>query len=238
MKTMKVVVMNFSGNVGKSTLAAHMLAPRMKEPRIFSVETLNVDASDEGVDVERVRAKRFTELLDEVILAEAAIVDVGASNAEDFMRGMRALSGSHEEFDYFVVPAVSSSKQIVDTLNTVHALAELGIARERIRVAFNRVEEGEPVQDDFAPIFLASMRGQEFTVLPEATIYSNEVFGRLKGAGISLAQICSDETPWRDRVRTAQTDAERNRAMDMLKLKRMSGSASANLDVAFRALFA
>lgn len=235
---MKVVVMNFSGNVGKSTLAAHMLAPRMKEARIFAVESLNVDASDEGVDVERVRGKRFAELLDEVILADTAIVDVGASNAEDFMRGMRALAGSHEEFDYFVVPAVSSSKQIVDTLNTTRALSQLGIEQQRIRILFNRVEEGDAVQDEFAELFEVATETRAFVVEPEATVYSNEVFGRLKSVGISLAHICSDTTPWRERIRTAQTEAERDHAMDMLKLKRMSGSASANLDVAFRALFA
>ncbi len=235
---MKVVVMNFSGNVGKSTLAAHMLAPRMKEARIFAVESLNVDASDEGVDVERVRGKRFAELLDEVILADTAIVDVGASNAEDFMRGLRALAGSHEEFDYFVIPVVASTKQIVDTINTISSLSALGVERERIRVLFNRVDDGDTVQEEFSALFAVANEGQEFLLRPEATVYANEVFGRLKGAGISLANICSDNTPWRERIRTAQTENERNHAMDMLKLKRMSGSASANLDAAFRALFA
>jgi len=41
---MKVVVINFSGNVGKSTIAAHLLKPRMNDAKIFSIETLNVSA--------------------------------------------------------------------------------------------------------------------------------------------------------------------------------------------------
>jgi hypothetical protein len=235
---MKVAVLNFSGNVGKSTLAAHMLAPRMGATRIFSVESLNVDAGGEGVDVERVRGKRFAELLDEVMLADTAIVDVGASNAEDFMRGMKMLGGSHEEFDAFVIPTVSSSKQIVDTLNTARALAELGVPGERIRILFNRVEEGDKVQDDFSEIFAVSIESRAFRAAPEAVVYANEVFGRLKSAGLSLAQICADTTPWRQRMRSGATPSEVDHAMGMLQIKRMSGGAKANLDAAYDALFA
>lgn len=235
---MKVAVINFSGNVGKSTLAAHMLAPRMQDPRIFSVESLNVDAADEGVDVERVRGKRFAELIDEVMVAPAAVIDVGASNAEDFMRGMRSMNGSHQELDYFIVPTVSMSKQIIDTINTAGALAGLGVPRHKIRILFNRVEEGDVVQEDFAELFVSSLEEQTFTVNPEAVVYSNEVFGRLKGVHASLAQISADSTPWRERVREAKTDGDRDHALRMLALKRLSSSANANLDVAYRALFA
>lgn len=235
---MKVAVLNFSGNVGKSTLAAHMLAPRMGAARIFSVESLNVDAGGEGVDVERVRGKRFAELLDEVMLADTAIVDVGASNAEDFMRGMKTLDGSHDEFDAFVVPTVKSSKQVMDTLNTLSAIAALGVPRSKIRVLFNRVEEGEAVQKDFSEIFTFARATNEFVIHPQATVYANEVFGRLKSAGLSLAQICADTTPWRERMRSGATPSEVDHAMGMLQIKRMSGGAKANLDAAYDALFA
>ena len=39
---MKVVVMNFSGNVGKTTVAGHLLKPRMGNAPIFSIESINV----------------------------------------------------------------------------------------------------------------------------------------------------------------------------------------------------
>ena len=45
---MKIVVINFSGNVGKSTVAAHLLKPRMNNATLFSIETLNDDAAVEG----------------------------------------------------------------------------------------------------------------------------------------------------------------------------------------------
>ena len=56
---MKVCVLNFSGNVGKSTIAAHLLQPRLNA-QVFSVESLNVDASSDGVEVAGCEASTTT----------------------------------------------------------------------------------------------------------------------------------------------------------------------------------
>ena len=56
---MKVAVINFSGNVGKTTVAAHLLKPRMRDATIFSVESLNLDASADGIAVEKMRGRKF-----------------------------------------------------------------------------------------------------------------------------------------------------------------------------------
>ena len=39
------------------------------------------------------------------------IVDIGASNVEDLLTLMRKFKGSHENFDYSLVPAISDIKQ-------------------------------------------------------------------------------------------------------------------------------
>ena len=52
---MKVAVINFSGNVGKTTVAGHLLKPRMGDAPIFSVESLNVDATSDGLAVEKLK---------------------------------------------------------------------------------------------------------------------------------------------------------------------------------------
>ena len=41
---MKVAVINYSGNVGKSTVAGHLLKPRLKDAPIFSIESINQGA--------------------------------------------------------------------------------------------------------------------------------------------------------------------------------------------------
>ena len=39
------------------------------------------------------------------------VVDIGASNVEDLLALMRKYRGSHENFDYFVIPTVPALKQ-------------------------------------------------------------------------------------------------------------------------------
>ncbi len=108
---MKVAVVNFSGNTGKSTISKHLLLPRIKDAELITVEPIN---ADEG-DGEKVRGKQFGALMEQLMLIDAAVVDVGSSNVEDFMKLMMQYRGSHEDIDFFVVPAVKDSKQIKDT---------------------------------------------------------------------------------------------------------------------------
>ena len=149
---MKIAVINFSGNVGKTTVAGQLLKPRMGNAPIFSIESLNLDASSDGLEVEKIRGKKFRELQNQLIQMDSVIVDVGASNVEDFLKMMQQVSGSHDEFDLFIVPVVKEKKQQGDTVNTIHALAKLGIPPEKIRVIFNKVDTDESVDEEFISI--------------------------------------------------------------------------------------
>ena len=82
----------------------------MAEAPIFSVESLNIDASTDGIDVEKMRSK-YKELTDQLMNLDSAIIDVGASNVEEFLKLMQRYSNSHEEFDYFIIPVVKDRKQ-------------------------------------------------------------------------------------------------------------------------------
>nr|ATZ71592.1 Stability protein StdB [Enterobacter sp. HP19] len=131
---MKVATINFSGNNGKTTLAEHVFAARMPGALQLTIETIN--AGNE--DIEKVRGKDFGQMMEAVMLADQAIVDVGASNVEDTMKLMKQYSGSHEEFDYFVVPAVKESKQLEDTLATIQALSSLAFLPKRLELCLTR----------------------------------------------------------------------------------------------------
>src|SRR5476649_1402114 len=111
---MKIAVINFSGNVGKSTVARHLLAPRMNNAQVISIESINSD----GTEDEAIRGKQFGDLIEAMALMDDAVVDIGASNVEDLINQMKQYRGSHEDFDYFVVPTVSKHKQQRDTIST------------------------------------------------------------------------------------------------------------------------
>lgn len=234
---MKVAVLNFSGNVGKTTVAGHLLKPRMGDAPIYSIESINTGADADGLDVEKMRGKKFGELVDELMPLDMAIVDVGASNVEDFLKLMQQFDGSHEEFDFFLVPVVKEKKVQADTVNTIRALQKLGIEKKRIRLVFNKVEVDEAVADEFAALFGLAEAEKSFTVKPEATIYANEVFERLKAVGKSLGEISADEIDYRARLRRASDEDEKELCVRMVALKRLAVTANKNLDDVFKVLF-
>ena len=92
---MKVGVINFSGNVGKSTVARHLLAPRMNDARIIAVESINSD----GTEDDAIRGKQFGELSEALSVLDDVVVDIGASNVEEFIGRMKQYRGSHDDFD-------------------------------------------------------------------------------------------------------------------------------------------
>lgn len=234
---MKVAVLNFSGNVGKTTVAGQMLKPRMGDAPIFSIESINSGADADGLNVEKMKGKKFGELVDELMPLDSAIIDVGASNVEDFLKLMQQYHGSHEEFDFFVVPVVKEKKVQADTVNTIRALQKIGVERKRIRMVFNKLEVDESASDEFAALFGLAESEKSFVVKPEAVIYANEVFERLKAVGKSLGDITADKTDYRAQLRQAKDDDEKEMCVRMVALKRLAVTANKNLDDVFKVLF-
>lgn len=233
---MKVVVINFSGNPGKTTLVDNLLAPRMNAPK-FEIETINAGSDD--TDAERLKGKDYGELQEDLMTLDSAIVDVGASNVEAFIKQMGQFHGSHEEFDYFVVPAVSEKKQQIDTVNTIETLAALGVPAKKIRVVFNKVEpeDASDVPRLFSTVFGLHAETQCFTLRPEAVVFKNEIFDRLRPLKKTVSQIVADETDYRTMLREAKDENAKAHAVSMISAQRLARSAHKNLEDVYKALF-
>ena len=230
---MKVAIMNFSGNVGKTTIAAHVLKPRMPQASIYSVESINAGADASGLEVEKLRGKKFGSLVDAIMMLDDAIIDVGASNVEDFMKNMQQYEGSHEEFDVFIIPVVKEKKVQSDTVNTITALRAIGVPANKIRVVFNKVEGDDDLADEFPAIFALGEIKKDCVVSPRAAIFSNEVFERLKSVGKSLGDLTADETDYRAKMKEATDEDEKQNAVTMIALQRLAKTANRNLDDVF-----
>lgn len=234
---MKVAVINFSGNPGKTTLVDQLLAPRMNAPK-FEIETINA-GSTAGGDSERLKGKDYGGLQEDLMTMDSAIVDVGASNVEEFIKQMGQFDGSHEEFDYFVVPVVSEKKQQADTVNTIKTLAGLGVPARKIRVVFNKVEleDASDVPSLFGMIFGFHAAEKRFTLRPDAIVFRNEIFDRLRTLKKTVADVVSDDTDYRAKLREATTEEAKQQAVSMISAKRLAKSASRNLDDVYKTLF-
>ena len=230
---MKVAVLNFSGNVGKTTVARHLLASRLNDAPIFPVETINSD----GNESEAMKGKEFVELQIKLNLVDEAVIDIGSSNVEDVIKVMAQNPGSHEDFDYFVIPVVPAMKQQRDTISTIEALADLGVPAKKIRVLFNQVEMGDSVEVIFDGLFSYQREEKKFTARPEAVLHVNPLFPKLANSATTISQILADETDYKEKIKTATDSAEKLRYSQLIALKRGAAGAAAEMDRVFKALF-
>ena len=229
---MKIAVINFSGNVGKSTISRHLLAPRIPDAQILAVETINSD----GTDDEAVKGKDFGELQEAMQLLDAAVIDIGASNVEAVMTIMRRFRKSHEDFDYYVVPTVPEKKQQRDTISTINALTELGVPATKIRLVFNMVESDDDPARVFASLFDYHAAEKRFSLRPDAVLHVNEIYTRLNGVAADLRAIFDDPTDYKTKIKEAVTQDEKLRYAQLLSLQRLAAGVIEEHDVVFKTL--
>jgi hypothetical protein len=235
---MRVAVINYTGTVGKTTIAAHLLSPRMNNAPIFAIESINETAEGLGLDVEKIRGEQFKEFYKKMMKSSNSIIDVGASNVEEFLKGMTRFEESHEEIDYFVVPATSGTKEMKETISMILTLANSDIPPEKIRLIFNRVDND--VQEEFQVLINFVNKNKVCTCNLDAAIAENELFDLLAIKKISIASILSDETDYRGKLKELGDDGDKklkDHYADMHVTRSLAKSVNRNLDAAFAALF-
>ena len=232
---MKVAILNYTGTVGKTTIAAHLFSPRLNNAPIFAVETINETAEGLGMDVNKIRGEKFRELFTKLMKLDDAIIDVGASNIEAFLDGVVKMDGSHLEIDYFIVPVTPGTKEQKETISLIGTLADMGISPEKIRVAFNRVEGDVP--EEFPYVVAYAKKEKTCIANPEAAIFENELFDALGVKKLTLAALLADETDYKALLRNKDaSEKDRNNWAELDGLKLLARGVNRNLDAVFAVL--
>lgn len=228
----KIAIINFSGNVGKTTIARHLLAPRMRDAEIISIESANADEQE----ADALRGKDFAHLQQYMLASEDLIVDIGASNVEDLLKLMAKFKGSHEDFDYYLVPCVPDIKQQKDTANTVAQLAQMGVSSSKIKIVLNRVDDGENPEKQFTSLigFLAVKKVAQ--IEPKAHLTNNEIYQRLKQDGRSITDLSADSTDYKKLIAQESDHDKKMVLADKLAVKRLADGVLPELDACFVAL--
>lgn len=232
-KAMKIAVINFSGNVGKSTLTRHFIAPRLGVEPII-IETIN---SHEGGD--KLSVKKYDILQDHLMMGDTAAIDVGSSNSEAFIAQMTQFRGSHRDFDYFAIPVVPIVKQFEDTIKTIETLAKLGVPAKKIRVIFNMVplDGDETVEELFQPILAYAEAEKKCIARPEGTIYANPLFPRIKNTPLTVDGLAAlNEDELRAKMKSASKE-EGSEITSLILNARLAIAVKENLDDAFKVVF-
>lgn len=229
---MKIAVINFSGNVGKSTVARHLLLPRIEGAELIAVESMNADER-QG---QALRGRQFGELQEYLQTVEDVVVDIGASNVEDLLGLMHRYRGSHEDFDCFVVPTVPALKQQQDTIATLVELAELGVTPSRLKLVFNMIEDDLDVKHSFK--YLLTFIGQQpiASADPACRLGRNEIYGRVKESGADLTALVRDETDYKAMIVKARSTEDKLSLAQRLATRRLASGVVPELDACFAAL--
>jgi hypothetical protein len=229
---MKVAVINFSGNVGKSTIAKHLLLPRIKNASFIAVESINADEGEGDV----IRGKQFGQLQEQMLLHDSMIVDIGASNVEDFIKFMQLYRSSHEDFDYFIVPTVKENKQMKDTISTIRSLASMNIPANKIRVVFNKLETDETIEEAFYPLLTYYDDSKAFYCSSYSALYYNELYQKIRSYKLSIHDLLNDKTDYKSALNLASDKEEKMKSINMITMQRLAISAKENLDLVYKSL--
>lgn len=232
---MKILVSNKIGNVGKTTIAAHLLSPRMEGAKFFAVETINNTAEDFGVKAEKIRGDEFRKLFKQLIVLDDAIIDVGHSNIESFLNSLIQFDESHLEFDLFLVPLIQGTKEEAHTIEYIELLSDtLGIPAEKIIVVFNKVKHD--VEDEFKSIFNFAKRTHKCIANPDIALFENEVFSLAALEELTLTAILNDTNDYKAMVRALGKDGDKKLATqytNMHAAKALSRAVTRNHDHVF-----
>jgi hypothetical protein len=232
---MYAVCINNSGNSGKSTVSDNLLAPRLENVKVIRVESIN---AHDGDAQENMTGKEYGDIAEGVVLFDNVVVDVGSSNVEQWQILTQQYKGSHEIWDYYIVPVVPSNKQMVDTIRTIELLNEIGVPAEKIRLIFNKVESADSdLEKVFAPIFAYHKNEGKFTLNKGAVVYDHNFFAKAREARLTIKEILDDDTDFNEKLKSAETPSEKIEWSRKRGLRFLAVDMNEKLDSAFKALF-
>ncbi len=157
------------------------------------------------------------------------VVDVGASNVDDFLQRMTQTRRSRQLLDYFVIPVMPGTKQERDAVATVEALAEIGAPASKVVVIGNRLESTTTLANAFAAVHAYIAEEKRAQLLP-VTISDIEVYSRLAAQNLTLATVLADKVDHMAAMRAAKDPKQRLAAIQAFSLKGMAESAADELD--------
>lgn len=231
---MNIVVANYSGNVGKSTLCQYLLKPRI-DAEIFSIETINANDFD---DIEILKGEQFKELIAGIDEYENSIIDVGSSNVEDFFAQLKKFKASNQ-FDCFIIPVTPVSKQQVDTISTIKALLSLNVSKDKIFVVLNMVDDVDLLESHFSTLIEYHSKNNDFVLNFNALIIQNEFYSLNKGSGKTIDDIINDERDFRALIiKARKTESDKIQQLSHERaIQLLASGVKDELDIVFYELF-
>ena len=224
---MKIMILNNSGNVGKSFLARELFYYNMQEicgnVALIEIETHNSASDKFGIKTIKISGKELNTLFKQLLINDCAVVDVGASNIVNLFETLAKndVSNIIEEIDYFVVPVTDKAKIQDDTLKILIALKALNIPKEKIKVIFNAV-------DNIKQMNTFLQKAKEIVDIDEnLAIPEYEYLNEIEKMGITAYQLANSNKDYKALAKEEYKKGDFEKGDKYANLSLMQGSAKA-----------
>ena len=228
---LNIAVMNNSGNVGKSMICDNLLKQRIPNANLIKIETINSD----GTTDKTISAKNIKHVFEQIDSSDISIIDIGASNIENFTNNLKKLNGAHEDIDFFFIPTTPKPKQQTDTINTIEELLDIGVDVEQIKIIFNFYDDDITPQDLYSKIFNHPL-AKELKLQNSNNIFTisdNPVFDMIGELGYTFTEIANDERDFKALIRSTDNKEERSQYSHLRSSQRLAQGFTKELDITF-----
>ena len=211
---MKILVINSTGNVGKSFIAREVLYPLLSEEKtLYEIEKFN-EGSDKlvgkNVHYKCVEPSKIDEIVPELLLVDNAIIDVGASSVDEFLQN----SKEHNLFnmiDMIVIPTVLESKQVADTIKITKELKKYGGDEEKMFIVLNKIKrelnDNESIEQNphFDSLY-SNISSVGVEIGPEYRLREYEIIDKISELKLNIADVLADKTDYMKEIEKIKND--------------------------------
>ena len=237
-------------NVGKSTIARHMLRPGLTAVH-GSCEYLLVEKMDrdipEGED-KRYRPEELKAISLKLAMCRAkkngsVVVDIGGGQAPVFLAEMKQAQGSEARIDVYVLPVVATMK-IDKIIETIEELLLIGVPNDKLAVVINRAPVGKTVADlvaegTFKP--LADHAAEYGYRVISIALPNNEAVEKLRHkVKLTVDSLAGGTADFSAEFERLVADGKDDEAADVFELEYMGGVAKSmktHMDACFAEIF-
>lgn len=203
---MYVLVINQSGNVGKTTIADNVFAPRLKDVRRIRFSVLEPTFTLPE-DISVIGSKSYLNIIMGMVAADNVIIDISDKCTEAFMSLVNRSTGILDEFDLIVVPTLADPKIMFDTIGTIEFLARHNVPKEKVKLVFNQADS----DDGFDILENHYSEHQTFTWNPAAALPETAFLKHAIGStnGPTINDLATDKTNFHELLKNESDKAKR-----------------------------
>jgi len=233
---MKILIVNNSGNVGKSFLSRELFLPNMENGKIVEIETHNSSSSGFDVETVKIQGDEIQELNKLFFQNDDLIVDLGASQIEKFFNELKQIDISIlDEIDMIVVPVIPNIKEVEDTLVLLEQLKDLDLGI-RIEIILNRCEMLKKF--DF---FIDEAKARDYKIDTNLQLQDYRAIADLEENKLLTSEILNSDKDYKKEAKEAYKNGDNelgDNMSDMYMLKKQATAIRNDLDRVFALLIA